>query len=174
MTEWAGRREKSLVARSVLRISDQNAGRFPTCCVLSGVDTERAVRVRAICWDGPRWVLGIPAMGLLTGLLSGRSSMSVALPVSETVWSRWNRRNLVASAIIAFSIVLGAMSIVKQAGDLFVVGAFAFLAAMAYRTRAARNYWTTCRISRTGETIIVEPTHPDFDRQAQSLFTQTR
>lgn len=161
------------MARSVLRLKDQEAGRFPDRCVLSGVSTDRAVHVTAVRWNSRRWMLGVPGAVPVLSLLPGRTRRRVSLPVSATVWSTWNRRNLSALIVLVFSAGLILASAVRQTGDLLGVGVVLVVVAVAYRTRAQHNFWTTCRLSAGGDQVIVEPTHPEFDRQARQLFTRS-
>lgn len=159
------------MARSVLRIADQNADRFPERCVLSGVTTDRAVHATAVRWNGPRWILGVPGVVPALSLFPGQARVS--LPVSAAVWSTWNRRNLAALIVSAFGAGLVLSSAVRQTGDLFGIGLVLMIVAIAYRTRAHRNFWTTCRVTADGQKVIVEPTHPEFDREAHELFTRS-
>lgn len=161
------------MARSVVRLADQNAGRFPDRCVLSGVATDRAVRCSAVRWNGPRWLLGVPGAVPLLGTLPGRARATVSLPVSKKVWSIWNRRNVAALLILVFGLGLIVAGAVRQTGILFGVGLVVFFAAAVYRARAHHNFWTSCRLNDTGDSVIVEPTHPDFDRQARQLFERS-
>jgi hypothetical protein len=47
------------------------------------------------------------------------------------------------------------------------------LVAAAYRTRAHHDYWVTCCLASTAETILVEPTHRLFDEAARDLFSRS-
>lgn len=161
------------MARSVLRLDDQNAGRFPDRCVLSGVSTKRAVRCTAVRWSGPRWLLGVPGAVPLVGAIPGRSQTTVVLPVSEKVWSSWNHRNVAALLVAVFGLGLLVASAIRRTGGLVGVGLVVLIAAVAYRARAHHNFWTTCRVNDTGDAVIVEPTHPEFDHQAQQLFERS-
>ena len=160
------------MARSVLLMDDQRVGRFPDRCVLSGVRTEGAVRVTAVTWSSPRWVLGVPGAVPILALRGPRHRLRVALPVSRGVWRRWQRRNLAALCAIAFGsgfIASGPF----RGNDLVGLGILILLAGVAYRTRAARNYWVTCRLDPGRRIITVEPTHSDFDRAARELFERS-
>lgn len=161
------------MARSVLRLADQDAGRFPDRCVLSGVATEHAVRGSAVRWKGPRWLLGVPGAVPLLGVLPGRARTTISLPVSTKVWSTWNRRNVAALLMVVFGLGLIVAGAVRQTGILLGVGLVVFAAAGAYRARAHHNFWTSYRLNDTGDAVIVEPTHPDFDRQARQLFERS-
>ena len=89
------------MARSVLRVADQVAGLFPDRCVLSGVETERAVRLTATQFGGPRWLLGVQGFATVVGCLPGHGRCPVALPVSVRVWKMWRIRNMVALSTLA-------------------------------------------------------------------------
>jgi hypothetical protein len=158
------------VARSVLRVADQRAERFPDVCVLTGEPTAHAARLTATTWSGPRWMLGIPAFVTILGALPGRERAAVALPVSPRVWRMWQRRNAIgiAAAVVgALWMVTGA---VLGSAVMLVLGAIITVLAVVYRTRAVVNYWLTCRLNPAAGTILVEPTHPRFDEAAKRLF----
>ena len=158
------------MARSVLRVADQRAQRFPDVCVLTGEPTAQAGRLTAVARGGPRWVLGIPGVVALVGLLPGRAREPVALPVSARVWRMWQRRN----AVGIVGVVVGTLWIVAGAvvasGVMVVLGTIVAVLAGAYRTRAVVDYWVTCRLNPVAGTIVVEPTHRAFDDAAKRLF----
>ena len=161
------------MATSVLRIEDQRAGRFPDVCVLSGVSTSNAVRVRAVEWSGRSWILGIPGVVSILRLWPGRSSATVALPIAATVWRMWNRRNTVAQALMMFGLGLVVIGALRERGAIVVIGVFVVVLACAYRTRAAVNYWVTCRLDPSRGCVTVQPTHRSFDAQARALFARS-
>ena len=161
------------MATSVLRIADQRAGRFPDVCVLSGVSTANAVRVQAVEWSGRSWILGIPGVVSVLKWWPGRSSETVALPIAATVWRMWSRRNTVAMGLVMFGLGLVVIGAVRGRGALLVIGAFVLVLALAYRTRAAVNYWVTCRLDPSRDCVIVQPTHRSFDAQARALFVRS-
>lgn len=161
------------MARSVLRLADQHAGRFPDRCVLSGVHTDHAVRCTAVRWNGPHWPLGIPAATWIVGHRPGGQHEIVSLPVAAVVWTTWRRRNLLAMLFVVFGIGLVVGGTVRADGGLVGVGVAVTVLAAAYRARALHNFWTTCVLASGADLVIVEPTHPDFDRQAQELFARS-
>ena len=161
------------MATSVLRIADQRAGRFPDVCVLSGVPTANAVRVQAVEWSGRSWILGIPGVVSVLKWWPGRSSETVALPIAATVWRMWSRRNTVATALVMFGLGFVVIGTVRARGEIVVIGAVVVVLAFAYRTRAAVNYWVTCRFDPNGGCVTVQPTHRAFDDQARALFIRS-
>ena len=161
------------MATSVLRIADQRAGRFPDVCVLSGVPTANAVRVQAVEWSGRSWILGIPGVVSVLKWWPGRSSETVALPIAATVWRMWSRRNTVTMALVMFGFGFVVIGAVRGRGALVVIGAFVVVLALAYRTRAAVNYWVTCRLDPSRDCVTVQPTHRSFDAQARALFVRS-
>ena len=161
------------MATSVLRIADQRAGRFPDVCVLSGVPTANAVRVHAVEWSGRSWILGIPGVLSVLKLWPGRSTATVALPVAATVWRMWSRRNTATMALVMFGFGFVVIGAVRGRGALVVIGAFVVVLALAYRTRAAVNYWMTCRLDSSRDYVTVQPTHRSFDAQARALFVRS-
>jgi hypothetical protein len=158
------------MARSVLLAADQDAGRLPDRCVLSGVPTNRAVRLLAPAWNGPTWMLGIPGFPLVLRCLPGWPSVSVALPMSSHVWTRWRRRTVAAIAAVSAGSTFAAIGVVAHVTGLVVLGALVVIAGVAYRSRAHHDYWVSGRFRPETATIVVEPTHPGFDQQARDLY----
>jgi hypothetical protein len=161
------------MARSVLLMSDQSAGRLPDRCVLSGVPTDQAVHVTAVPWRRARWWLGVPGVVPLLALRGRSHRYRVALPVSAKVWRAWHRRHLVAWCAVAAGLAFVVAGTVRGNIAIAVWGGVVLLAAAAYRTRAAHNYWLTCRLDTARETITVEPTHTSFDEMARQLFERS-
>jgi hypothetical protein len=161
------------VARSVLRVADQAAGVFPDRCVLSGVQTERAVRLTATQFDGPRWLLGVLGFAMVVGRLPGHERCPVALPVSVRVWKMWRSRNVVALSALAAGVTFVVIGTATGAIALAVSGLPIVIGAVAFRARANHNYWVTCSLHPATGTIVIEPTHPRFDDAARDLFTRT-
>lgn len=155
---------------SVLRISDQRRERFPDVCVLSGEPTSHAVRLVAVSWRGPRWVLAVPGVVPVLGALPGHERSNVALPVSRRVWRMWQRRNAIGiTGVVAGALWMLAGAVVAS-GVALAFGAVLVVLAGVYRTRTVVNYWVTCRLNAEAATIVVEPTHPTFDEAARRLF----
>ncbi len=161
------------MARSALRVADQVAGRFPDRCVLTGDETAHAVRLTAVEWAGTRWLLGVPGFVKVVSCLPGHAHRSVALPVSVGVWKRWRCRELVSSAVVAAGVTFSVIGLLTDARELVVFGAVVAVAAVAYRTRAHRNFWVSCRLHPADGTIVVEPTHRRFDAAARDLFVRS-
>jgi hypothetical protein len=158
---------------SVLRVADQAAGRLPDRCVLTGVDTQRAVRLTAPQWGLPTWLLGVPGIMVLLRLSPRRARRTVALPVSHRVWSMWRCRDLAATAVVTAGMTFAGIGLATSVVQLFVFGVVVVVTAAAYRTRAHHNYWVTCRYVPATQTIVVAPTHPRFDEQARDLFVRS-
>jgi hypothetical protein len=161
------------MARSVVRLADQDAGRWPNVCVLSGEPTEHAARVTATQWEGRRWLLTVPGFPAVVGRLPGRACRRIALPVSAWVWRQWSRRNLAATAVVAAGLGLAAAGVLRPAIGLVVLGALLVAVGTVARARAAHHYWVTCRLRPATATVVVEPTHPAFDAQARALFARS-
>lgn len=161
------------MARSVLRVADQVAGVFPDRCVLSGVETTRAVRLTATQFGGPRWLLGVLGFARVVGWLPGHERCTVALPVSVRVWKMWRVRNVVALSTLSAGVTFVAIGGATGAVALGVSGAVISIVAVTYHARANHNYWVTCSLHPSSATIVVEPTHPRFDDAARDLFTRT-
>ncbi len=161
------------MARSVLRVADQVAGVLPDRCVLSGVETERAVRLTATQFSGPRWLLGVPGFATVVGRLPGHDRCPVALPVSVRVWKMWRFRDVAALSMLAAGVTFVAIGVATGAVALAVFGVVAVIGAVAYRARAHHNYWVTCTLHPSTATIVIEPTHPRFDDAARDLFIRT-
>lgn len=161
------------MARSVLRVADQLAGIYPERCVLSGVETARAVRLTATRWGGARWLLGVPGFALVVGRLLRHEHSPVALPVSERIWTMWRIRDLTAMSALTAGVTFFGIGVVTGATGLSVFGLVVAIAAITYRTRAHHNFWVTCTLRPENSTIIVEPTHQRFDDEARMLFIRT-
>ena len=161
------------MARSVLRVADQLAGIYPEHCVLSGVETTQAVRLTAIEWSGARWLLGVPGFAFVAGRLPGRAHCPVALPVSERSWKMWRNRDLGAMSTLTAGVTFFGIGAVAGAAGLAAFGLVVVIAAIAYRTRAHRNFWVTCTLRPADSTIAVESTHRRFDDEARTLFTRS-
>ncbi len=161
------------MARSVLRVADQVAGIFPECCVLSGVVTTRAVGLTATQWGGPRWLLGVPAFAMVARRMPRHGHCAVALPITARVWKMWRFRDGAAMSALAAGVTLCAIGVATGTAALAAFGLFIVVAAVAYRTRAHRNFWVTCILHTENSTIVVEPTHPRFDEAARALFIRT-
>jgi hypothetical protein len=157
---------------SVLRVADQAAGRFPDRCVLSGIDTQRAVRQSAPQWEWPRWILGVPGVLVALRLAPWRAHETVALPVSDRIWKMWRSRELASTTTITAGATCAVVGLATSVVQLSVFGLVVFAAGVVYRTRAHRNYWVTCRYLPATATIVVVPTHPRFDEQARELFVR--
>lgn len=140
-----------------MRVADQRVDRFPDRCVLSGETTSHAVRVVAVEWAGPRFVLEIPGATAVIGALPGNQHIHVALPVSLRVWRSWRRRSVVAVAIAVFGLCVFASGLVQSELALAAIGACAVAAAMAYRTRATRDRWVTCRFRPDAASSLLIP-----------------
>jgi len=160
------------MARSVLRVADQLAGVYPECCVLSGVETNRAVRVTAASWGGPRWLLGVPGLAVVAGRLPRHQHCQVALPISERVWKMWRFRDVAAMAALAAGATFVGIGIATGTAGLAGFGALVAIAALVYRTRAHHDYWVTCTLRPEDSTIVVDPTHRRFDEAARALFVR--
>jgi TctA family transporter len=154
-------------------VADQVAGVFPDRCVLSGIDTEQAVRLTATEFGGPRWLLGVPAFATVVGWLPGHQRCPVAVPVSLRVWKVWHARDVAALSTLAAGGTFVVIGGVTGAVGLAVFGLMVVIGAIAYRARAHRNYWFTCRLHPLDATIVIEPTHPSFDAAARDLFMRT-
>jgi hypothetical protein len=161
------------MARSVLRVADQLAGIYPERCVLSGVETTRAVRLTATQWSGARWLLGVPGFAFVAGRLRRSGHCPVALPVSERIWKMWRIRDLAAMSALTAGATFTGIGVVTGAIGLAVFGILVAIASIAYRTRAHRNFWVTCVFRPEASTVLVEPTHQRFDEDARMLFTRT-
>ncbi len=154
-------------------MEDRRAGRLPQACVLSGVATQNAVRVRAFEWRGRRWLLCVPGLVPVICRLGRRPSVLLALPVSGEVWTRWRRRVLAGQAAVSFGVVLIAAAIVGRAAPPGALGALVLGLGLVLWARANRNWWVTCRYDPADHTIIVEPTHRNFDDEARALFVRS-
>lgn len=161
------------MARSVLRLADQRRDIFPDRCVLSGVQTVGAMRTTAVAWTGRRFVLFVPGVvALLAGVLR-RPHVTVSIPVSSDVWTRWRRRVVLSQVAMAFGSVLVATGLVTGAAAPLVGGVVSLSSALALWARSNRNWWITCVLDPQRTAVIVEPTHSEFDRAAREIFVRS-
>ncbi len=84
----------------------------------------------------------------------------------------WQRRNLAGLTIMVFGFVLAAAGAAELSGLTVALGVLAGAMGSAYRARAVHNYWVTCRLRPSTNTIVVEPTHPSFDTAARELYVR--
>ena len=158
---------------SVLRLADQHRDVFPDRCVLSGVPTSGATRMRATVWGGWRWVLFVPGVvGVLAWALR-RQRVAVSIPVSPSVWFRWRRRVVLCQGAVAFGSVLIAVGSAVRAPQPLVAGVIVSVVAIALWARANRNWWITCVLDPTRGLVVVRPAHPEFDRVAREIFVKS-
>lgn len=157
----------------MLRLADQQRDVFPDRCVLSGVRTEGAMKTTATVWGGPRWLLFVPGVVRVLTWLLRRPRATIAIAVSPPVWLRWRRRVVLSQGAAAFGGVLIGTGAVVGAAPPFAVGVVVFAATIALWTRANRNWWVTCVLDPVRATVVVEPTHPDFDRAAREIFVRS-
>jgi hypothetical protein len=85
----------------------------------------------------------------------------------------WRLRNVVALSTLAAGVTFVAIGAATGAVALAVFGMVIVSGAVAYRTRANHNYWVTCSLHPSTDTIVIEPTHPRFDGAAHDLFVRT-
>lgn len=85
----------------------------------------------------------------------------------------WHLRNVAALSMLSVGVTCGAIGGATGAAGLTVFGLVVSMLTVAYRTRAHHNYWVTCRLRPSNATIVIEPTHPGFDRAARDLFIRT-
>lgn len=164
---------KPSTSGSALRVADQVAGRLPDRCVLTGTATTGAVKLTAVQWRGPNWLLAVPGFAMAVGVLPGRTRHAVTLPISVTAWKIWSVRNGAAWSIMAAGLMFASIGFATGVVGLTVFGLIVLVAAMAYRTRAHHNYWVTCRYAPHSGLIVVAPTHRLFDAAARDLFVRS-
>jgi hypothetical protein len=143
--------------RSVLLGRDQDRGVLPDHCVVTGVRTAGAIRVRAT----PRWLpeLVADALGPLTGI--GRR---VALPVDADALRPYRRRQAGWSLPAGAGIGIALFGAVPLGIALVVLG-------VAGSMRTRRRDWVQVRTAPNGDDVIVLRGSRAFDEDAQRLFT---
>lgn len=148
--------------RSVLRISDQVAGRIPDRCVLTGEATEHVLRVRAVSDALPE-----PVVDVVGGPL--RLGRPVDVPMAPEALSDYRRRQSrwvgVAGAGIGL-VVLGVLS-----GAVPWPGLLLLAVAVAGSARLRARRWIQVRQRRDSDDLVVLRAHPAFDEQARRLYT---
>jgi hypothetical protein len=161
------------MARSVLRLADQRRDVVPERCVLSGVKTTGAMRSNAVAWAGHRWILFVPGFAVVLAYVLRRPHADVAIPASPEVWTRWRRRVVLCQGAAVFGGVLIATGSVFGEAPPLAGGVIVFVGAIALWARANRNWWVTCVLDSAQATVIVEPTHQEFDREAREIFLRS-
>jgi hypothetical protein len=159
--------------RSVLRLADQHRDVFPDRCVLSGVHTPGETRMTAIVWRGRRWVLFVPGVVVVLAHVLRRPHVTVSIPVSPAVWTRWRWRVVLSHGAAAFGGVLIGTGSAVGATPPLVGGLIVFVVAIALWGRANRNWWVTCVLNPAQAVIVVEPTHREFDCAAREIFVRS-
>jgi integral membrane sensor domain MASE1 len=107
------------------------------------------------------------------GRLPGHERCAVALPISDRFWKVWRFRNAVAFSTLAAGLTFLVIGAATGTIPLAIFSLVVVVGAAAYRTRANHNYWVTCRLHPATGTIVVEPTHRQFDEAARELFIRT-
>ena len=161
------------MARSVLRLADQRRDVFPDRCVLSGVQTSGATRMTVTAWRGRTWVLFVPGVAAVLAHVLRRPHVTVSLPVSPAVWTRWRRRVVVCQGAAAFGGVLIVTGLAVGAAAPLAGGVPIVVVAIASWARANRNWWITCVLDTVQEVIVVQPTHSVFDGAAREIFVSS-
>jgi hypothetical protein len=143
--------------RSVLLGRDQDRGVLPDHCVVTGVKTTGAIRIRAT----PRWVPEVvaDALGPVAGI-----SRRVALPVDGGALRSYRRRQ-------------GGWSVPAGAGfGIAVFGAVPLgialvLLGVAGSAWTRRLRWVQVRAASNGPDVVVLRGSRAFDDDARRLFT---
>ena len=161
------------MARSVLRVADQLAGIYPERCVLSGVETPRAVRVTATSGGGDGGCSVCPASRRSPVACLDISGAPLPCPSANESGRCGGSDDAAALATLAAGVTFGAIGVVTVTAGLAAFGLFVVVAALAYRMRAHHDFWVTCTLLPESSTIVVEPTHPSFDEAARTLFMRT-
>lgn len=158
---------------SVLLVSDQNSGKFPDRCVLTGEKTKTAVHVWALETTKAQWLIGfLGYLGVVACKVAGRRVARIAVPITERPWGIWKRRANLSIAATAAGTGLALAGLLRASIGLAIFGLVIVAAARLLRLRAHQNYWISTELRPQAGHILVGPTHPDFDRQARMLFEQ--
>ena len=116
-------------------------------------------------------MLYVPGVTGLLAYVLRRPHVTVALPVSPPVWSRWRRRVVLSQGAVTFgTVLLAAGSIAPAAAAALAAGVVIVVSGIVLWARANRNWWVTCVFDPTRDTVTVEPTHSKFDTAARDIF----
>ena len=173
MPKWSTDESIPDMARSVLRLADQRRDVLPDRCVLSGVQTSGAMRMTATAWRGHRWVLFVPGVVAVLAHVLRHAHVTVSIPVSPAVWTRWRWRVVVSQGAVAFGLVLLGTGLAVGAAAPLTGGVIVLGGAIALWARANRNWWITCVLDTDRAVIVVEPTHREFDGAARDIFVSS-
>ncbi|MEJ7799645.1 MAG: hypothetical protein WKF60_03945 [Ilumatobacter sp.] len=122
---------------------------------------------------GRRSALFVPGAVTVLAHVMRRPHVTVSIPVSADVWTRWRRGVLLSQGAVAFGCVLiGSGALVGAAAPL-TGGVVTLVAAISLWARANRNWWITCVLNPTRSVIVVEPTHREFDAAAREHFVRS-
>lgn len=147
--------------RSVLTSADQDDGRFPDRCVLTGAATEGAIRLRAVPALVPASladVVGAPA----------RLGRHVTLPVDEAAMNQYRRRQGVPLGLAGAG--LGLIGVGVAAGHVNWVGVVLVVIGLVLQARNRRRHWIQVRAGSGSDDLVVLRGHEAFDRQARQLY----
>ena len=149
--------------RSVLKNGDQDNGRLPDRCVVTGRATEQAIRLRAVPAAVPELladILGAPA----------RVGRHLTLPVDEPALHEYRRRQRLPLGLAGAA--FGLIGFGVAAGYFNWVGAVLIVSAVVLQARNRREHWVQVRTGGSpGDELIVLRAHAAFDQQAQRLYT---
>ena len=159
------------MATSVLRIVDQQEGRFPDRCVVTGTASDGAVEVWALesrrvdVWMALLGPASVPVMRL-----RHRQTMRVALPITAERWGIWKRRAGIALVMCCagFGLVVSG-SISGRAGAVSF-GVILVVAGMVLRVRSFLFFWVSCELRPKQGDIVVRRTHSGFDAAAKAMY----
>lgn len=147
--------------RSVLTNADQDDGRFPDRCVLTGRATNRAIRLRAVPAPVPE------ALADILGALA-RSGRRVSLPLDEDALNRYRRRQWLPLGLAGAA--LGLIGFGVATGSFSWVGLVLVAVATVLQARNRRRHWVQVRAGADGDLIVLRA-HDAFDRQARRLYS---
>ena len=147
---------------------------MPTCCVVTGVETDKAARLWAVQSRRVDWLIGFGGIiGVLAARLVGREVMRISLPISDRSWGIWRRRE--AGGVLLLSFGAGAIvaGITRPLTALAVLGIISVALGITVRARAFVNFWISVQLRPETKDIQIRRSHPTFNEAARDLYLRS-
>ncbi|HEY4334078.1 MAG TPA: hypothetical protein VGM78_15960 [Ilumatobacteraceae bacterium] len=162
------------MATSVLRIIDQRENRFPDQCVVTGVQSDGAVKVWAIESRHVDWWMALlgPASVWAMRVLR-REAMQVSLPVTQQRWGIWRRRAVIALVMCCFGAGFVVSGVIAARNGAVSFGVILIVAGMLLRVRSFVYFWVSCELRPKSGDIVVRRAHSGFDAAAKRLYVSS-
>jgi len=158
------------VPDAVLLVTDIEAGRFPTHCVLTGEPTTTATHVWATTTPRVVALFGVVGVGALR--LLGRPTLRVPIPVTEHPYRIWRNRSAAWQVATSFGVGLLALAVATASTTLAVFSVLVITASVGLRARAHSSFWVSAVLRPAVGHVILRRVHPAFDEEARRMFVR--